>query len=165
MRKMCNSLFSDTERQRPTLMQNLTNQDVNSSSTLTLVCLAGGVPDPDIKWYKDKTPVTEGPGEKTLNGFMCGHRWNQLFYIDFKCRSFYQGSGSVLYVASFNNAFRYHSKRWISDHWEGEEGWWGHLWMSCQQWYRGSKNQCGHYCSGWVPTLYLPLLLTLLYSI
>uniref|UniRef100_A0A671R0J9 receptor protein-tyrosine kinase n=1 Tax=Sinocyclocheilus anshuiensis TaxID=1608454 RepID=A0A671R0J9_9TELE len=56
------SLLTINERQRPTLMQNLTNQDVNSSSTLILACLAKGVPEPDIKWYKDKTPVTEGPG-------------------------------------------------------------------------------------------------------
>lgn len=66
LRKMCNSLLSDTERQRPTLRQNLTNQDVNSSSTLTLACSVEGVPEPDIKWYKDKTPVTEGPGEKWI---------------------------------------------------------------------------------------------------
>lgn len=68
---MYNSPLSDTERQRPMLKQNLTNQDVNSSSTLTLDCFAEGVPEPHIKWYKDKTPVIEGPGEKALNGFMC----------------------------------------------------------------------------------------------
>lgn len=52
-----------TERRVPWLMQNLTSQDVNSSSTLTLECLAHGVPTPFITWYKDKIPITEGPGE------------------------------------------------------------------------------------------------------
>uniref|UniRef100_A0A9J7XPY5 receptor protein-tyrosine kinase n=1 Tax=Cyprinus carpio carpio TaxID=630221 RepID=A0A9J7XPY5_CYPCA len=56
--------------QLPTLMQNLTDQDVNSSSTLILTCLAEGVPKPDIKWYKDKTPVTEGPGITLKDGVL-----------------------------------------------------------------------------------------------
>uniref|UniRef100_A0A674BJD2 receptor protein-tyrosine kinase n=1 Tax=Salmo trutta TaxID=8032 RepID=A0A674BJD2_SALTR len=47
---------------RPWLRQNLTNQDVNSSSTLTMACYALGVPPPYITWYKDKLPVQEGPG-------------------------------------------------------------------------------------------------------
>ncbi|XP_062856564.1 vascular endothelial growth factor receptor kdr-like [Trichomycterus rosablanca] len=50
------------ERRIPFLWQNLTNQDVNSSSTLTLACLAHGLPQPAITWYKDNTPITEGPG-------------------------------------------------------------------------------------------------------
>ncbi|XP_063045926.1 vascular endothelial growth factor receptor kdr-like [Engraulis encrasicolus] len=49
-------------REVPTLSQNLTNQDVNSSSTLTLTCLASGVPSPNITWYKNHVPVVEGPG-------------------------------------------------------------------------------------------------------
>ncbi|XP_057205834.1 vascular endothelial growth factor receptor kdr-like [Triplophysa rosa] len=56
------SVLTIDERQVPWLMQNLTNQDVNSSSTLTLACLAYGVPTPFITWYKDKTPVMTGPG-------------------------------------------------------------------------------------------------------
>ncbi|MCJ8734048.1 hypothetical protein PDJAM_G00230930 [Pangasius djambal] len=55
------NLFID-ERIIPWLIQNLTSQDVNSSSTLTLACLAHGVPPPFITWYKDKIPITEGPG-------------------------------------------------------------------------------------------------------
>uniref|UniRef100_A0A8C8FB53 receptor protein-tyrosine kinase n=1 Tax=Oncorhynchus tshawytscha TaxID=74940 RepID=A0A8C8FB53_ONCTS len=47
---------------RPWLRQNLTNQDVNSSSTLTMACYALGMPPPYITWYKDKLPVQEGPG-------------------------------------------------------------------------------------------------------
>lgn len=49
-------------RKRPWLSQNLTNQDVNSSSTLTLTCFAQGVPRPNITWYKNYVPVEEGPG-------------------------------------------------------------------------------------------------------
>lgn len=45
------------------MIQNLTNQEVNSSSTLILKCVAHGVPTPSITWYKDKIPITEGPGE------------------------------------------------------------------------------------------------------
>lgn len=55
-----------TERSVPSLLQNLTSQEVNSSSTLTLECLAHGVPPPLITWYKDKIPITEGPGENKL---------------------------------------------------------------------------------------------------
>ncbi|XP_058505740.1 vascular endothelial growth factor receptor kdr-like [Solea solea] len=54
-------------RKRPCLRQNLTNQEVNSSSTLTLACLAQGVPHPRIMWYKNGVPVEEGPGV-TLEG-------------------------------------------------------------------------------------------------
>ncbi|KAI1898087.1 hypothetical protein AGOR_G00068730 [Albula goreensis] len=50
------------ERRGPWLQQNLTNQDVNSSSTLTLVCKAQGVPPPNITWYKDEQPVLKGQG-------------------------------------------------------------------------------------------------------
>ncbi|XP_034545959.1 vascular endothelial growth factor receptor kdr-like isoform X2 [Notolabrus celidotus] len=49
-------------RKRPWLSQNLTNQDVNSSSTLMLACFALGVPRPYILWYKNGVPVEEGPG-------------------------------------------------------------------------------------------------------
>ncbi|XP_042348714.1 vascular endothelial growth factor receptor kdr-like isoform X2 [Plectropomus leopardus] len=49
-------------RKRPWLRQNLTNQDVNSSSTLMLACFALGVPRPYIMWYKNGIPVEEGPG-------------------------------------------------------------------------------------------------------
>lgn len=49
-------------RKHPWLSQNLTNQDVNSSSTLILTCLALGVPHPDITWYKNGVPVEEAPG-------------------------------------------------------------------------------------------------------
>lgn len=55
------SLIVDVRKQ-PWLSQNLTNQDVNSSSTLMLACLALGVPPPYIMWYKNGVPVDEGPG-------------------------------------------------------------------------------------------------------
>lgn len=50
------------ERRSPWLSQNLTNQAVNSSSTLTLPCKALGVPHPEIMWYKNGVAVKEGPG-------------------------------------------------------------------------------------------------------
>ncbi|XP_014857036.1 PREDICTED: vascular endothelial growth factor receptor kdr-like isoform X1 [Poecilia mexicana] len=50
------------ERQRPLLSQNLTDQDVNSSSTLVLSCFASGVPRPLIRWYKNGVEVDESPG-------------------------------------------------------------------------------------------------------
>ncbi|CAB1454018.1 unnamed protein product [Pleuronectes platessa] len=49
-------------RKRPWLSQNLTNQDVNSSSTLMLACFALGVPRPFVMWYKNGVPVEDGPG-------------------------------------------------------------------------------------------------------
>ncbi|XP_026873989.2 vascular endothelial growth factor receptor kdr-like [Electrophorus electricus] len=50
------------ERRAPWIKQNLTDQSVNSSSTLTLACFVHGVPRPLITWYKDKAPVYESPG-------------------------------------------------------------------------------------------------------
>ncbi|XP_018515715.1 vascular endothelial growth factor receptor kdr-like [Lates calcarifer] len=49
-------------RKRPWLSQNLTNQDVNSSSTLMLACFAQGVPRPFIVWHKNGVQVKQGPG-------------------------------------------------------------------------------------------------------
>uniref|UniRef100_A0A671MA41 receptor protein-tyrosine kinase n=1 Tax=Sinocyclocheilus anshuiensis TaxID=1608454 RepID=A0A671MA41_9TELE len=81
------SLLTINERQRPTLMQNLTNQDVNSSSTLTLACLAKGMPEPDIKWYKDKTPVTEGPGITLKDGVLIIERVKKDDEGIYECRA------------------------------------------------------------------------------
>ncbi|MGH0170305.1 UNVERIFIED_CONTAM: hypothetical protein FKN15_058581 [Acipenser sinensis] len=50
------------ERKVPRLQQNLTNQDVNSSSTLILGCHADGVPTPHVTWYKNGQPVQPAPG-------------------------------------------------------------------------------------------------------
>ncbi|XP_077589202.1 vascular endothelial growth factor receptor kdr-like isoform X2 [Stigmatopora nigra] len=49
-------------RARPWLSQNLTDLTVNSSSTLTLICLAGGSPPPNVTWYKNGVLVEEGQG-------------------------------------------------------------------------------------------------------
>ncbi|XP_054647687.1 vascular endothelial growth factor receptor kdr-like [Dunckerocampus dactyliophorus] len=51
-----------TARMHPRLSQNLTNQDVNSSTTLMLTCLAHGVPQPNVTWYKNSVILEEGPG-------------------------------------------------------------------------------------------------------
>uniref|UniRef100_A0A8C7UVL0 receptor protein-tyrosine kinase n=1 Tax=Oncorhynchus mykiss TaxID=8022 RepID=A0A8C7UVL0_ONCMY len=61
-RVIVQTVLTVDERKRPWLRQNLTNQDVNSSSTLTMACYALGMPPPYITWYKDKLPVQEGPG-------------------------------------------------------------------------------------------------------
>ncbi|KAM4732924.1 LOW QUALITY PROTEIN: vascular endothelial growth factor receptor kdr-like [Anableps anableps] len=50
------------ERKRPLLSQNLTNQTINSSSTLVLACFASGVPPPLIQWYKNGVEMEESPG-------------------------------------------------------------------------------------------------------
>uniref|UniRef100_A0AAQ4QDH0 receptor protein-tyrosine kinase n=1 Tax=Gasterosteus aculeatus aculeatus TaxID=481459 RepID=A0AAQ4QDH0_GASAC len=55
------ALFVDV-RTSPWLSRNLTDQDVNSSSTLMLACFALGVPRPYIVWYKNGVEVEEGPG-------------------------------------------------------------------------------------------------------
>lgn len=62
--------FFGAARKHPWLSQNLTNQDVNSSSTLILTCLALGVPHPDITWYKNGVPVEEAPGNSD-NSIAC----------------------------------------------------------------------------------------------
>ncbi|XP_028315257.1 vascular endothelial growth factor receptor kdr-like isoform X3 [Gouania willdenowi] len=49
-------------RKRPWLTQNLTNQDINSSSTLILACYAWGIPQPFIMWYKNGVPIDDSPG-------------------------------------------------------------------------------------------------------
>lgn len=56
------AMLNVAERKQPWLSQNLTNQDVNSSTTLILTCLALGVPRPDITWYKNGLEVEKGPG-------------------------------------------------------------------------------------------------------
>uniref|UniRef100_A0A1A8CTU0 receptor protein-tyrosine kinase n=2 Tax=Nothobranchius kadleci TaxID=1051664 RepID=A0A1A8CTU0_NOTKA len=50
------------ERKQPHFSQNLTNQDVNSSSTLVMACYASGVPQPYIMWFKNGVKVEESPG-------------------------------------------------------------------------------------------------------
>ncbi|KAJ8015680.1 hypothetical protein DPEC_G00028620 [Dallia pectoralis] len=67
-RVMVESALTVKERTRPWLSQNLTNMDVNSSSTLTMTCQAYGVPSPEITWYKDNMPLVEGPGITVKGG-------------------------------------------------------------------------------------------------
>ncbi|XP_066555062.1 vascular endothelial growth factor receptor 1 isoform X2 [Amia ocellicauda] len=46
----------------PQLLRNLSNQSVNVSSSVTLACLAQGVPEPQLAWYKDNHKLTQGSG-------------------------------------------------------------------------------------------------------
>ncbi|XP_061092038.1 vascular endothelial growth factor receptor kdr-like [Conger conger] len=62
VRKMSMLHVKIQEPRGPWLPQNLTNQDVNSGSTLILNCSAQGVPSPNITWYKIGRPVLQGPG-------------------------------------------------------------------------------------------------------
>uniref|UniRef100_A0A665XCL3 receptor protein-tyrosine kinase n=1 Tax=Echeneis naucrates TaxID=173247 RepID=A0A665XCL3_ECHNA len=57
-----NAALKVDARKHPWLTQNLTNQEVNSSSTLMLACFALGVPRPNITWFKNNVQVEEGPG-------------------------------------------------------------------------------------------------------
>uniref|UniRef100_UPI00398E4AE4 vascular endothelial growth factor receptor 1 isoform X2 n=1 Tax=Pristiophorus japonicus TaxID=55135 RepID=UPI00398E4AE4 len=56
----------------PYLLRNLSSQDVNVSSSITLECQAEGRPMPQIAWYKNnqrllvESGITLGPGSKTL---------------------------------------------------------------------------------------------------
>ncbi|XP_072293233.1 vascular endothelial growth factor receptor kdr-like isoform X2 [Eucyclogobius newberryi] len=56
------AILNVAERKLPRLSQNLTNRDVNSSTTLVLTCLAVGVPPPYIMWYKNGIEVEKDPG-------------------------------------------------------------------------------------------------------
>lgn len=55
-------VFTVDGRKRPRLSRNLTDQHVNSSNTLTLRCVALGVPPPSITWYKNNVLVQNGRG-------------------------------------------------------------------------------------------------------
>ncbi|KAJ8351229.1 hypothetical protein SKAU_G00227050 [Synaphobranchus kaupii] len=68
VRKM--SMLHVQERRGPWLQQNLTNQDVNSGTTLILNCSAHGVPWPNITWYKIGRPVLQGPGITLAEGLL-----------------------------------------------------------------------------------------------
>uniref|UniRef100_A0A8C6S977 receptor protein-tyrosine kinase n=1 Tax=Neogobius melanostomus TaxID=47308 RepID=A0A8C6S977_9GOBI len=56
------AMLKVAEKKQPWLSQNLTNHDVNSSTTLILTCLANGVPRPNIMWYQNGHEVKKGPG-------------------------------------------------------------------------------------------------------
>lgn len=67
-------------RKHPWLSQNLTNQEVNISSTLELACSARGVPQPHISWNKNSVPLKEGPGNSRIPRWL----WcNSAFYATF----------------------------------------------------------------------------------
>ncbi|XP_028816438.1 vascular endothelial growth factor receptor 1 isoform X2 [Denticeps clupeoides] len=51
-----------TVLEAPVLMQNLSDCSVNVSSSVTLMCLAHGVPRPLITWYKDQQRLKEMSG-------------------------------------------------------------------------------------------------------
>ncbi|KAK7922469.1 hypothetical protein WMY93_009371 [Mugilogobius chulae] len=57
-----NAFLNVAERKLPWLSQRLTDQGVNSSTTLILTCVAFGVPRPKVVWYKNGIEVEQGPG-------------------------------------------------------------------------------------------------------
>uniref|UniRef100_A0AAY4E811 receptor protein-tyrosine kinase n=1 Tax=Denticeps clupeoides TaxID=299321 RepID=A0AAY4E811_9TELE len=75
------------ERKVPWLRQNLTSQEVNISSTLTLTCLAQGVPRPMITWYKNEIPVREGPGITLRDGVLVIQRVKKDDEGKYECRA------------------------------------------------------------------------------
>ncbi|XP_019752318.1 vascular endothelial growth factor receptor 2 isoform X1 [Hippocampus comes] len=46
----------------PRILNNLTDQKVNVSATVTLLCAAAGTPDPKVVWTKNNHTVVEGSG-------------------------------------------------------------------------------------------------------
>ncbi|XP_060933852.1 vascular endothelial growth factor receptor 2 isoform X1 [Limanda limanda] len=46
----------------PRILNNLTDQKVNVSSTITLLCDAAGIPNPSVLWTKNNHTVVEGSG-------------------------------------------------------------------------------------------------------
>lgn len=50
------------EKEAPYVLRNLTNQEVNSSSTLSLMCEISGVPFPQITWKKDGHHILPSSG-------------------------------------------------------------------------------------------------------
>ncbi|XP_077440959.1 vascular endothelial growth factor receptor 2 isoform X1 [Vanacampus margaritifer] len=46
----------------PRILNNLTDQKVNVSATVTLLCAAAGTPDPTVVWTKNNHTVVEGSG-------------------------------------------------------------------------------------------------------
>ncbi|XP_058883994.1 vascular endothelial growth factor receptor 1-like isoform X2 [Acipenser ruthenus] len=49
-------------QEAPLLLRNLSAQQVNVSSSITLTCPAEGVPNPHITWYKDSLKLQQGSG-------------------------------------------------------------------------------------------------------
>ncbi|XP_041116100.1 vascular endothelial growth factor receptor 1-like [Polyodon spathula] len=49
-------------QEAPLLLRNLSAQQVNVSSSITLSCPAEGVPNPHITWYKDSLKLQQGSG-------------------------------------------------------------------------------------------------------
>ncbi len=58
-----------TVLQAPVLLRNLSNHNVNISNSVTLRCLARGIPHPRITWYKDQRKLQQVSGE-TRNVFL-----------------------------------------------------------------------------------------------
>lgn len=54
-------LISGLEAAR--ILRNLTDQKVNVSATISLLCDAAGTPDPTVAWTKNNHSVVEGSGE------------------------------------------------------------------------------------------------------
>lgn len=49
------------------ILNNLTDQKVNVSATISLSCDAVGMPNPTVLWTKDNHTVVEGSGERSTD--------------------------------------------------------------------------------------------------
>ncbi|XP_077197901.1 vascular endothelial growth factor receptor 1 [Paroedura picta] len=49
-------------QEAPFLLRNLTDQVVNTSHSLTMECLAHGLPEPQISWFKNNQEIQQQPG-------------------------------------------------------------------------------------------------------